>query len=73
MLRRIIRLPLTGAILLLATVAPGLAKDAEPKLVGRAIADFVARDAGGKEHALRDFAEQNVLVVAFLGTRLDAL
>jgi peroxiredoxin len=36
--------------------------------LGRTIDDFTLRDYRGKEHSLADYADRDVLVVAFLGT-----
>lgn len=56
-----------GALLLspLPSVANG---PAEKSVVGKPIADFSLRDFRGKEVSLRDFADQEFVVVAFLGT-----
>lgn len=42
-------------------------KEPEASPVGRVIGDFTLADVRGKEHALRDFAQRKVLVVAFVG------
>lgn len=68
--RRIGRLALVGAVLLSAnaTMAADAAHAEEGNLIGRKLDDFKLDDFRGKQHALSDFADRQVLVIAFLGT-----
>lgn len=54
-------------VAVLALLASSAAWAAEPA-IGRTIADFKLGDVRGKQHALADWKEQNLLVVAFVGT-----
>lgn len=54
------------AFLLLAFALPNTFAKAESP-VGQQIADFTLRDAQGEEISLNDFADQKVVVVAFVG------
>ncbi len=59
-----------ATILLLAAVAFAArgAQAAEMSRVGKKIDDFTLKSQFGKEYALSDFADQDVVVVTFLGT-----
>jgi peroxiredoxin len=53
--------------LCLAVVSAASATDPDP-LIGRQIDDFKLKDYRGQPHALADFQDQKLVVVAFLGT-----
>ncbi|MEX0679472.1 MAG: redoxin domain-containing protein [Pirellulales bacterium] len=53
--------------LCLAAVSVAGAAEQDP-LIGRQIADFTLKDFRGQPHALADFQDKKLLVVAFLGT-----
>src|SRR5947207_15274312 len=56
------------AVLFSAVIAAILASALTPPKVGTKIADFRLPDSLGKEHSLADFADQDLVVVGFLGT-----
>lgn len=73
--QRYLRLPGTLLVLLLVAFSVALfacerplqAADT-PSPLGKRVADFVLPDHRGRPHALSDYAEQPVVVLAFLGT-----
>ena len=59
----------SAALLMVAlAVAASSARGAEAERVGAKIADFSLKSHFGKEYALHDFADREVVVVLFLGT-----
>jgi peroxiredoxin len=60
--------PAFVASLLIGIVSTALAAEPAQSPIGRKIENFSLRDDRGGEHALADFKESKLLVVAFLGT-----
>ena len=57
-----------GMALLLAAGSTSAAEKAEDSLIGRSIDNFTIQDFYGKEHSLSDYADAELIVVAFVGT-----
>lgn len=57
---------LSLVVLTLAFTAPLEAKESSP--IGQPVADFTLKDYRGQEHALSDFADAELVVIAVLGT-----
>ena len=57
-----------GMMLLATSLRPASADDSKETRVGRRLATFSLQDFRGKEHSLDDYADQKILVLAFLGT-----
>jgi len=63
-----IRLWLGVTLFGLMAVVAGAGENDRPSPIGRRVEDFVLKDFYGKSHALADYKQKKILVLAFLGT-----
>ena len=57
-----------SCLILLLAIGATRADEERPRVIGRAAPDFKLQDFRGKEHALADYQDRKLIVLAFLGT-----
>jgi len=67
-MRRIARGAAGGVLWLAVALTSVAAEPADSPIIGRQIADFTLKDVHGQPRALADFADGQLVVVAFMGT-----